>query len=219
MLADVRDRPVLCLAGGGGQQSAFYSLLGATVTVLDLTPEQLERDRMAAAHYGYEVTTIEGDMRDISDLPDRHYARVCQPISTLYVPDLRQVYRGVARVLAPGGLYFSQYVNTALYMAEDLGWDGVGYLRRFSQPHRRGPVLERASDSVMNFEEGVSFGEFNHLLSDIINGLIAEGLIVQGLWESPRPDPGPVGEHDPGTDGHRDSIIPFGLSVIAMKPS
>ena len=37
-----RVRPgdrVLCLAGGGGQQSAIYSLLGAEVTVLDLTPE------------------------------------------------------------------------------------------------------------------------------------------------------------------------------------
>ena len=48
-----RVRPgdrVLCLAGGGGQQSVIYSLLGADVTVFDLTPEQLDRDRAAARH-------------------------------------------------------------------------------------------------------------------------------------------------------------------------
>ena len=109
MLSDVQGEEVLCLAGGGGQQSAVFSLCGAKVTVLDLTPEQLELDRLAAEHYGYEITTIQGDMRDLSELPSNHFGRVYQPISSLYVPDLREVYRGVARVLKPSGLYFCDY--------------------------------------------------------------------------------------------------------------
>ncbi|HEX8352099.1 MAG TPA: class I SAM-dependent methyltransferase, partial [Pyrinomonadaceae bacterium] len=59
---------VLCLAGGGGRESAAFSLLGARVTVFDLSEEQLERDRAAAAHYGHEVSTVRGDMRDLSAL-------------------------------------------------------------------------------------------------------------------------------------------------------
>ncbi|MET0647531.1 MAG: class I SAM-dependent methyltransferase [Pyrinomonadaceae bacterium] len=57
---------MLCLAGGGGRESACFALLGAAVTVFDLSPEQLERDRLAAAHYGTHVETVRGDMRDLS---------------------------------------------------------------------------------------------------------------------------------------------------------
>jgi hypothetical protein len=49
VLRGVQDKDVLCLASGGGQQSVAFGLLGARVTVLDLTEGQLEGDRKAAA--------------------------------------------------------------------------------------------------------------------------------------------------------------------------
>jgi 2-polyprenyl-3-methyl-5-hydroxy-6-metoxy-1,4-benzoquinol methylase len=42
-LGEITGKAVLCLAGGGGQQSAAFALLGATVTVVDLSEEQLHR--------------------------------------------------------------------------------------------------------------------------------------------------------------------------------
>ena len=211
MMEDVQGKNVLCLAGGGGQQSAVFFLLGANVTVLDLTPEQLESDELAARHYGYTVTTIQGDMRDLSGLPEAHYDRVYQPISTLFVPDLREVYREVAQVLKPGGLYSADYAVPLLYMAEDRGWDGKGYTLHITEPYMRGAILE-TEDERMNFTEGESYSEFHHLLSDIINGLIAEGLAIRGVWENPRP-----GSEHTGSDSHRDRYIPFGLSVVAQR--
>ena len=56
ILINLSGKDVLCLASGGGQQSVVLSLLGARVTVVDLTKGQLEGDREAAAHYGYDVT-------------------------------------------------------------------------------------------------------------------------------------------------------------------
>ena len=41
---EIKEKTVLCLAGGGGQQSAAFALLGANVTVFDISNEQLERD-------------------------------------------------------------------------------------------------------------------------------------------------------------------------------
>ena len=55
LLPDMRGKQVLCLANGGGQQSPAFALLGAEVTVLDLSDAQLEQDRRAAEHYGYAV--------------------------------------------------------------------------------------------------------------------------------------------------------------------
>lgn len=215
MMENVQGKNVLCLAGGGGQQSAVFSLLGAHVTVLDLTPEQLESDERAALHYGYTVTTVQGDMRDLSGLPESHFDRVYQPISTLFIPDLREVYCGVARVLKPGGLYSADYAVPLLYMAEDKGWDGKEYTLRITEPYIRGTILE-TEDEKMNFSEGESFSEFHHLLSDILNGLIAEGFIIRSVWENPRPgsEP-PLEELEPGSEPHKERYIPFGLSVIA----
>ena len=217
MLRHLQGEEVLCLAGGGGQQSALFSLCGAKVTVLDLTPEQLELDRVAAEHYGYDVTLVQGDMRDLSSLPADHFLRVCQPISSLYVPDLREVFRGVARVLKPGGLYYCDYTYPVLYMAEKEGWDGEAYVLRFSQPHRRGRILERPGE-LMNFEEGEFFGEFNHLFSEIINGQIAEGLSIVGVWEAPRPGRLDGKALEPSSFDHESSILPYGLAVVSNLP-
>jgi ubiquinone/menaquinone biosynthesis C-methylase UbiE len=216
MMENVQGKKILCLAGGGGQQSAVFSLLGAIVTVLDLTPEQLEKDQQSAQHYGYTVTTIQGDMRDLSGLPDSYFDRIYQPISTLFVPDLREVYRGVARVLKSGGLYFSDYAVPLLYMAENKGWDGKGYTLYITEPYIRGAILEK--DKKLNFTEGESFSEFHHLLSDIINGHIAEGLAIRAVWENPRPNSLPsLEELQPGTEPHQERYIPFGLSVVAER--
>jgi ubiquinone/menaquinone biosynthesis C-methylase UbiE len=214
MMADVRGKSVLCLAGGGGQQSAVFSLLGANVTVLDLTPEQLERDQQTARHYGYEVTTVQGDMRDLSAFSTAEFDRVYQPISTLYVPDLSEIYRGVSRVLKPGGLYSADYAVPLLHMAEQKGWDGTRYVLHVSQPYMRGAILE-TDEGKLNFAEGESFAEFHHLLSDILNGLIAEGFVIRSVWENPRPDTGPSLEDlEPGSDPHKQRFLPFGLSVV-----
>jgi len=209
---------VLCLAGGGGQQSAIYSLLGADVTVFDLTPEQLERDRLAARHYGYDVETIQGDMRDLSALEDDAFDWVHQPISLLYVEDLREVYDGVQRVLKQGGRYCSDYTHPGYYTAEDLGWDGDGYRLRIGQPHRSGPLLERENDGLVNFAQGTSFGESNHLLSDIVNGQVSAGLTIIGLWENPRPKRDQsVDKLQPGSPEHRQCFIPYGVTTISER--
>ena len=43
--ADIKGKKVLCLASGGGNQSAMFSLLGADVTVVDITQGQLNGDK------------------------------------------------------------------------------------------------------------------------------------------------------------------------------
>src|ERR671927_1348491 len=88
-LGELDGRRVLCLAGGGGRESACFSLLGARVTVFDLSPEQLERDRLAASHYGTEVETLLGDMRDLSALHGSDFDLVWHPYSINFVPDPR----------------------------------------------------------------------------------------------------------------------------------
>src|SRR5262249_9362263 len=110
-LGDVTGKHVLCLAAGGGQQSAAFSLLGARVTVIDISAEQLARDREAAAHYSVAIETLQGDMRDLSLLDAHSFDIVWHPYSLNFVPDARAVFREVARIMRPGGLYHVQTAN------------------------------------------------------------------------------------------------------------
>src|SRR4030042_3070433 len=111
ILEDVSEKRVLCLANGGGQASVAFGLLGAEVTVLDLSDVQLERDRQAAEHHGLKITTLHGDMRDLSIFSEDSFDIVWQVYSLNFVPSVEPVFRGARRILRPGGIYFLQFAN------------------------------------------------------------------------------------------------------------
>ena len=61
LLQNVAGKNVLCLAAGGGQQSAIFGLLGARVTVADLTQGQLE-----LGSWGHETRYVAGSFAIIA---------------------------------------------------------------------------------------------------------------------------------------------------------
>jgi len=128
VFGEVAGKAVLCLGGGGGQQSAAFALLGAEVTVLDISEAQLERDRQAAAHYQKQVRTVQGDMRDLSSLAPASFDLVYQPFSIGYVPDAPLVFAQVAQVLRPGGIYFVAVDNPFFSGLTATDWNGEGYV-------------------------------------------------------------------------------------------
>jgi SAM-dependent methyltransferase len=208
-LGDVRGKRVLCLASGGGQQSAAFALLGAQVTVVDLCAEQLERDRAVAKHYSLSLELVQADMRDLSALPAAAFDLVYQPYSINFVPDARAVFCEVARLLPDGGRYYLHCANpcfAGLLMQE---WDGNAY------PLRR-PYVDGAE--VHYLDESWIFGgdtpaapidgprEYKHTLGTLINGLIEQGFIIQRVLEDCpcQPDITAV----PGTPEHFLAIVP-----------
>src|SRR5689334_1410195 len=148
-----RLRTVLCLAGGGGQQGPLFASLGYEVTVVDLSPEQLEQDRATARRHGLTLDCVEADMQDLSALPQGSFDLVYQPVSSLYVADIRQCYRQVAAVTRPGGLFFSEHWNPVqMQLAE--GRPGHG---GEAAPGRERPRC-RSADRLLRGRAGVTDG-------------------------------------------------------------
>ncbi len=202
-------RRVLCLAGGGGQQSAAFALLGAVVTVFDLSLAQLQRDQEAAAHYHLAIQTEQGDMRDLARFGPAAFDIVCQPYSLNFVPDAGAVFQEVARVIRPNGLYWFNCANPFLAGLNASDWDGTGY------PLRR-PYLDGAA--IAYADEPWVFGgeppaetiagpvEYRHTLSTLINGLVGHGFAVTRVLEEYLGSPDPAAA--PGTDQHFTTIAP-----------
>jgi SAM-dependent methyltransferase len=190
ILADVQGREVLCLASGGGQQSAVFGLLGARVTVVDLSEGQLAQDRAAAAHYGYQVMTICSDMRELSGIGDGSFDLVFQAPSMAYIPDVRPVYAEVSRVLRPGGMYRVSFSNPATEFVDWNSWDGQGY--RLPMPYPERVERDGTEGSI----------QFRHFLAEIFNGLIAAGFTIEQVQDSPEYFVPENAEAEPGTWDH-----------------
>jgi SAM-dependent methyltransferase len=200
VLADVKDKDVLCLASGGGQQSAVFGLLGARVTVADLTEGQLRGDQRAADHYGYQVRVLQADMRDLSCLADDSFDLVYQPDSFSYVPEVRRVYAEVSRVLHSGGIYRTKHYQPAVHFVD---WDADGY--RIAQSYTE--TIYRRDDGGI---------EFRHYLDDIFNGLSDADLSLKQVIDLGRdkiPDPAAA----PGSWPHQESYVGGGFVIVAKK--
>ena len=187
LYGNLKGKKVLCLASGGGQQSAIFSLLGADVTVVDITQGQLNGDIKAAEHYGYKIETILCSMTDLSVFSDESFDIVFQPISIVFVPDVMPVYKEVYRVIKPNGIYTVGHMNPATFpidLENDIdGWDGIGY--RIASPYIGG-ALRIDENGKENMITGEIDGEFRHLLIDIFCKLTEVGFNIKYVYEDER---------------------------------
>ena len=167
LLTDVAGKEVLCLAAGGGQQSAVFGLLGARVTVIDFTQGQLDGDIVAAKHYGYPIKTLRLNMRDLSAIENASFDFIYQGPSMSWVPSVHEIYRGVSRIIRPGGWYRVDFGNPATHFLE---WDGECY--RITEPY---------SERVWRYPDGAF--DFRHYLGDIFNGLLDNGFRIERVEE------------------------------------
>ncbi|GAB4515601.1 MAG: hypothetical protein OHK0046_19390 [Anaerolineae bacterium] len=183
---DVAGKKVLLLAGGGGQQSAAFAMLGAQVTVLELSDKQLERDQMALAHYGYTAELHQGDMRDLSRFEAASFDMVWHPYSINFVPDVSVVFAQVARVLRPRGMYRTAWGNPFTKNTDERDWNGQGYTLKYLYQDGEMQAEDmtwdvEGEDGSITLVEGPH--EFNHTLSTFINQLAAHHFAILALWE------------------------------------
>ncbi len=185
---------VLCLASGGGQQGPILAAAGARVTVFDNSPQQLAQDRYVARREGLSMTTVEGDMRDLSIFADESFDLIVHPVSNLFVPDIRPVWREAHRVLRRGGVLMAGFCNPVLYLFDqELADQGVLQVR-YKLPYSD---LTSLSDE----ERGVYINEvqpleFGHTLTDQIGGQLDAGFVLTGFYEDGWPGT-PLNEFTP----------------------
>lgn len=206
----VAGRAVLCLASGGGRQGPLFAAAGAQVTVVDLSPAMLALDRQVAVERRLTLETVEASMDDLSMLPAAAFDVVYQPVSTCYVPDVARVYREVARVTAPGGIYISQHKQPASLQASlEPGLHG-GY--QMSEPYYREGALPAVGQSRVR-EAGTH--EFLHRWQQLVGELCRAGFVIEDLVEPFHAD----AAAEPGTFAHRACYVPPYVRIKARRLS
>lgn len=175
---------VLCLAAGGGRQGPLYAAAGGRVTVVDLSPKMLELDRSVARQRNLSLETIEASMEDLSMLGDDLFDLVIHPVSTCYLPDVKPVYREIARVLKGEGLYISQHKQPASLQARPQATDGKYWLE---QPYYRSTPLPPVT--AKNLVREVEAVEYLHRWEELLGEMCRAGFWIEDLLEPPHADP------------------------------
>ena len=177
---------VLCLASGGGQQGPILAAAGATVTVFDNSPAQLARDRDVAVRDGLPLTTVEGDMRDLSAFSNGRFGLIFHPCANGFVPDIRPVWREAARVLRPGGVLLAGFTNPVLYLFDDARMEAGEYVVRHPIPYS--DLTSLTDDERRRYTDNGEPLCFGHTLADQIGGQLDAGFALTGFFEDGGPE-------------------------------
>jgi len=201
---DIRGKPVLCLASGGGQQGPILAAAGGLVTVLDNSPRQLEKDQLVAERESLDLVTVEGDMRDLSMFSDNHFVLIFHPVSNVFVPEIRTVWQEAFRVLQPGGVLLTGFTNPINYIFDWQKIDDEQQLEvKYSLPYS--DLKDLPPDQLEKYLQAGNPIEFSHSFDDQIGGQIDAGFVITGFFE----------DHDP--EGLLDQFMPTFFAMRAVK--
>jgi SAM-dependent methyltransferase len=192
---------VLCLACGGGQQGPILAAAGARVTVFDNSDGQLERDRSVSEAHNLGITTVQGDMRDLSCFADCSFDLIFHPVSNLFIDDPLPVWRESYRVLKTGGVLLAGFCNPLLFMFPE---DGTSLTAVHSLPYSD---LKNLSEAELEgrFASGEPI-EFGHTLTQQIGGQLSSGFVITDMYE------------DNGVEGVVETLSDTFIATRALKP-
>jgi len=200
---ELKGARVLGLASGGGQQSPILAAAGARVTVLDNSPGQLARDREVAARDGLELRTELGLMTDLSRFAEASFDLVFHPVSNVFVPDVRPVWREAFRVLRPGGRLLAGFVNPVRYVFDDEPDERGELVARHRIPYADTELEGEALERRLASGEPLQYG---HTLADLVGGQTDAGFAITGWFEDGFPDDAV------------DRFLPTFIATLAIRP-
>jgi len=179
---DLRGLDVLALASGGGQQGPILAAAGANITVFDNSPSQLEQDRKVAAREGLVLSTVEGDMADLTRFGAGSFDLIVHPCANVFAPAVRPVWREAFRVLRRGGALLSGFCDPVLLALDQERVEREGVLViKHAVPYSDLTSGDDASRAAY-LAKGEPL-EFGHSLQDQIGGQCDAGFVIAGFYD------------------------------------
>jgi ubiquinone/menaquinone biosynthesis C-methylase UbiE len=127
------------------------------------------------------ITSVLGDMRDLSMFPDATFALVFHPCSNAFVPDVRPVWREAFRVLRPGGVLLAGFTNPVEYLFDAVAYERGELVVRHSLPYS--DVTDATAEERAQREASGEPLSFGHTLEDQIGGQLEAGFVLTAMFE------------------------------------
>ena len=206
-LTDIAGRDV-CVLGSGDNLAVFaLSGLGAKVTSVDISQEQLKVAENRAVELGLPVVFIPSDVSDLSQLENESFDLIYTGGHVaVWVSDLHQYYAEAIRILRSGGLF----IVNEYHPFRRIWKDSPDSLELEFGYFDRGPHQYNQTDDILSSETGsfVSY-EFQWTISDYVKTVMDLGCELIKVDE--------YGDEPEGWEGAPLQGLPLSLLIVAKK--
>lgn len=206
-LAGIAGKRV-CVLGSGDNQVVFaLAGLGALVTSVDISQNQLQIAERRARELGLCIEFAQADVTDLSAFPSGSFDAVYTGGHVaLWVADLLKYYTEAARILAPSGLFMiSEY-----HPFRRIWKESQTTLSVESRYLERGPFEYAYTDNVLSRKTGsMTCYEHHWTIADYLNSVISAGCRILFVDE--------FGEEVADWEGAPLAGLPEFLLIVARK--
>jgi ubiquinone/menaquinone biosynthesis C-methylase UbiE len=175
-LRDVDGNRVAVLGSGDNQVVFALAGLGAAVTSVDISQNQLDVARERANELGLSVSFLRADVTDLSELDDATFDIVYTGGHVaVWVSDIKTYYAEAARILRSGGLLIvAEYHPLRRIWKESTDQLTVEY------PYfERGPFEYDVTEEILRPKPGkMKSYEFHWTVSDYVNAVLKSGCAL-----------------------------------------
>ena len=207
LIGDVEGRDV-CVLGSGDNLAVFaFAGMGARVTSVDISSEQLAVARRRAGELGLCIEFVEADVTDLSGLGNSSYDLVYTGGHVgVWVSDLRAYYREAIRLLRPNGLFLINEYHPFRRIWKDSETSLEARVSYFDNgPHEYSvsdDLHAEAPDDLKQFE-------FHWTVSEYLNAVIEQGVDLIMFEE--------IGDQAEGWEGAPLQGLPQKLLIAGRK--
>ncbi len=223
-VGDVRGKSLLHLQCHFGLDTLAWARLGARVTGADFSEEAIHQARQLAQEVGIDANFVCANLYDLPNALSGEFDIVFTSHGVLsWLPDLGGWGKVIAHFLKPGGLFYICEAHPTAYIFDD---ENPADLRvRYPYFYSPEPGKNQVHGSYADKDADVHSVEYFWIfsMSDVINALIAAGLLITELREYDFLSWQMYPFMEPGSDGwwrlpKRFPPLPLMFSLRAIKP-
>jgi SAM-dependent methyltransferase len=196
---ELKNKKLLGLASGGGQQMPVFAALGACSTVLDYSDKQLTSERLVAEREGYMIEIIKADMTKTLPFMEETFDIIFHPVSNCYIENVYHIWNECFRILKRGGILLAGMDNGLNFLFDDDEKSLEVSNKLPYNPLKNKVQLEKLKEN----DNGI---QFSHTLEEQIGGQLKAGFILKDLYE------------DYNNSGLLKEYAPTFIATKAIKP-
>ena len=174
-IGDVRGKKILGLASGGGQQMPVFAALGADVTVLDYSQQQLDSERLVSEREGYAIRIVRADMTKPLPFADEEFNMIFHPVSNCYVEKVEPIFHECFRILKKGGTLLAGLDNGINFLFDEEDETRICNALPYN------PLKNKEQERKLL--EGDYGYQFSHPIEEQIGGQLRAGFRLLDVFE------------------------------------
>lgn len=180
LLGKVEGKSILHLQSHFGQDTISLSRMGAICTGVDLSDHAINKAKELAERIKVNATFIRSDIYELPKHLDQQFDIVFTSYGTIgWLPDLDRWAKVVARFLKPGGQFVFAEFHPVVWMFDD-------HFKQIDYNYfKDGAIIETAQGTYADRNATITqeYVCWNHSMSEVVNSLIRNGLIINSLDE------------------------------------